>query len=76
MKFADDEAHVDSEIKQFANPFADAESLWMIAPFGVIRKYLKDPDLLAEAIRLKKQGKVSHQLLCREDLSVKLLLVY
>ena len=25
MKFADDEAHVDSEIKQFANPYAAAE---------------------------------------------------
>ena len=30
MKFADDEAHVDSEIKQFANPFAAAELQKMI----------------------------------------------
>ena len=64
------------EHKPLGFTIADAESLWMIAPFGVIRKYLKDPDLLAEAIRLKKQGKVSHQLLCREDLSVKRLLWY
>ena len=64
------------EHKPLGFTIADAQSLWMIAPFGVIRKYLKDPDLLAEAIRLKKQGKVSHQLLCREDLSVKRLLWY
>ncbi len=64
------------EHKPLGFTIADAESLWMIAPFGVILKYLKDPDLLAEAIRLKKQGKVSHQLLCREDLSVKRLLWY
>ena len=64
------------EHKPLGFTIANAESLWMIAPFGVIRKYLKDPDLLAEAIRLKKQGKVSHQLLCREDLSVKRLLWY
>ena len=64
------------EHKPLGFTIADAESLWMIAPFGVIRKYLKDPDLLAEAIRLKKQGKVSHQLLCREDLSVKRLVWY
>ena len=62
------------EHKPLGFTIANAESLWMIAPCGVIRKYLKDPDLLAEAIRLKKQGKVSHQLLCREDLSVKRLL--
>ena len=64
------------EHKPLGFTIADTESLWMIAPFGVIHKYLKDPDLLAEAIRLKREGKVSHQLLCREDLSVKRLLWY
>ena len=53
-----------------------AESLWMIAPYGVIRKYLKDPALLAEAARLKKAGKCAHQLFCKEDLTLKRLLWY
>lgn len=55
---------------------ADAESLWMIAPYGVIRKYLKDPALLAEAARLKKAGKCAHQLFCKEDLTLKRFLWY
>ena len=48
----------------------------MIAPYGVIRKYLKDPALLAEAARLKKAGKCAHQLFCKEDLTLKRLLWY
>ncbi len=55
---------------------ADAESLWMIAPFGVIRRYLKDKALLAEAERLRKAGRCAHQLFCREDFSAKRLLWY
>lgn len=55
---------------------ADAESLWMIAPFGVIRKYLKDKDLLAQAESLKSRGKCSHQLFCKEDFSLKRWLWY
>ena len=50
---------------------ADSESLWMIAPYGVIRKYLKDQTLLATAARLKKQGRCAHQLYCKEDRSLK-----
>ena len=46
---------------------ADTESLWMIAPYGVIRKYLNDETLLATAARLKKQGRSAHQLYCKED---------
>lgn len=49
---------------------ADTESLWMIAPYGVIRKYLKDEKLLATAARLKKQGRSAHQLYCKEDRSL------
>ncbi len=64
------------EYKQQGLTIADTESLWMIAPFGVIRKYLKDPALLAEAVRLKKQGKASHQLFCKEDFSLKRLIWY
>lgn len=64
------------EHKEQGLTIADAESLWMIAPFGVIRKYLKDPALLAEAVRLKKQGKASHQLFCREDFSIKRFVWY
>lgn len=30
----------------------------MIAPYGVIKKYLKDPDLLARADKLKKRANV------------------
>ena len=37
---------------------ADTESLWMIAPYGVIRKYLKDEKLLAAAARLKSRAAV------------------
>lgn len=55
---------------------AHTQSLWMIAPFGVIKKYLKDPQLLQEAIRLKKAGKASHQLFCKEDFSFKRLIWY
>lgn len=55
---------------------ADAESLWMIAPFGVIRRYLKDKALLAEAERLRRAGRCAHQLFCREDFSAKRLLWY
>ena len=50
---------------------ADSESLWMIAPYGVIRKYLGDKDLLAAAARLKKAGRCAHQLYCKEDRSLK-----
>ncbi len=64
------------EHKEQGLTIADTESLWMIAPFGVIRKYLKDPALLAEAMRLKKCGKASHQLFCKEDFSVKRLVWY
>ena len=53
--------------------FAAAPSV--ITTYQLAGEYGAD-DLLAEAIRLKKQGKVSHQLLCREDLSVKRLLWY
>ena len=55
---------------------ANTQSLWMIAPYGVIRKYLKDPELLAEAARLKKAGKCAHQLFCREDFTLKRFLWY
>ena len=55
---------------------AHTQSLWMIAPFGVIKKYLKDPQLLQESIRLKKAGKASHQLFCKEDFSFKRLIWY
>ena len=55
---------------------ARTQSLWMIAPFGVIKKYLKDPELLREAVRLKKAGKASHQLFCKEDFSLKRLVWY
>lgn len=55
---------------------ADAESLWMIAPFGVIRRYLKDKALLAEAERLRRAGKCAHQLFCREDFSLRRLFWY
>ena len=55
---------------------AHTQSLWMIAPFGVIKKYLKDQQLLREAIRLKKAGKASHQLFCKEDFSFKRLIWY
>ena len=55
---------------------ADRESLWMIAPYGVIKKYLKDEQLLARADTLKKEGRCAHQLFCREDFSVKRWLWY
>lgn len=64
------------EHKDLGYTVANTESLWMIAPFGVIRKYLKDPALLAEAKRLKKEGKAAHQLICREDYNPKRVLWY
>lgn len=46
---------------------ADAESLWLIAPYGVVRRYLAEPDLRAKAEALRRQGKCVHQLLCPQD---------
>lgn len=64
------------ENKDTGYTVADTEGLWMIAPYGVIKKYLKDPALLAAAARLKKEGKCAHQLYCREDGNLKRLLWY
>lgn len=50
---------------------ADTQSLWMIAPAGILRRYLKDKDLLAQAEALIRAGKASHQLFCKEDFSLK-----
>ena len=62
--------------KELGLPIADTKSLWMIAPYGVIKKYLKDPDLLARADKLKKEGKCAHQLFCKEDWNLKRWLWY
>jgi D-aspartate ligase len=64
------------EHKDTGFTIADSESLWMIAPWGVIRKYLRDPVLLNQAKCLKKQGKAAHQLFCREDCNLRRLLWY
>ena len=64
------------EHKELGLTIADTKSLWMIAPYGVIKKYLKDPDLLARADKLKKEGKCAHQLFCKEDFSLKRLVWY
>ena len=55
---------------------ADTRHLWMIAPAGIIKKYLKDQDLLAEVRRLMKEGKVTHQLFCKEDFTLKRAIWY
>ena len=59
------------EHKEQGLTIADAHHLWMIAPAGIIKKYLKDEALLAEAKELMRQGKVSHQLFCKEDAGLK-----
>lgn len=59
------------EHKEQGLTIADAHHLWMIAPVGILKKYLKDEALLAEAKELMRQGKVSHQLFCREDAGLK-----
>ena len=59
------------EHKEQGLTIADAHHLWMIAPAGIIKKYLKDEVLLAEAKELMRQGKVSHQLFCKEDAGLK-----
>ena len=64
------------EHKELGLTIADTKSLWMIAPYGVIKKYLKDPDLLARADKLKKEGKCAHQLFCKEDWNLKRWLWY
>lgn len=55
---------------------ADTKSLWMIAPFGVIRRYLGDKALLAEAEALRRAGRCAHQLFCKEDFSLRRLFWY
>lgn len=57
------------EHKDMPLTIADTQHLWMIAPAGIIKKYLKDPQLLAEAKALIKAGKSSHQLFCKEDVT-------
>lgn len=57
------------EHKDMPLTIADTQHLWMIAPAGIIKKYLKDPELLAEAKALIKAGKSSHQLFCKEDVT-------
>ncbi len=64
------------EHKEQPLTIADTQHLWMIAPAGIIKKYLKDKDLLAQAKQLMKQGKVTHQLFCREDFSLKRFIWY
>ena len=59
------------EHKEQGLTIADAHHLWMIAPAGIIKKYLKDEALLADAKELMRQGKVSHQLFCKEDAGLK-----
>lgn len=59
------------EHKEQGLTIADAHHLWMIAPAGIIKKYLKDEALLTEAKELMRQGKVSHQLFCKEDAGLK-----
>ena len=59
------------EHKEQGLTIADARHLWMIAPAGILKKYLKDEALLAEARELMRQGKVSHQLFCKEDAGLK-----
>ena len=49
---------------------AQADHLWMIAPAGILKKYLRDKALLAHAKELMKAGRVSHQLFCKEDFSL------
>lgn len=53
-----------------------AETLWLIAPYGVLRRYLDDPALRAKAARLRRKGRCSHQLLCRRDAGARRLLWY
>ena len=64
------------EHKEQGLTIADSESLWMIAPYGVLLLYLKDKSLLAQAARLKQQGRCAHQLFCKEDFSMKRWLWY
>ena len=59
------------EHKEQGLTIADAHHLWMIAPAGILKKYLKDEALLAQAMELMRQGKVSHQLFCKEDAGFK-----
>ena len=55
---------------------ADTQHLWMIAPAGILKKYLKDKELLAQARSLMRQGKVTHQLFCKEDFTLKRAIWY
>lgn len=64
------------EHKEQGLTIADTQHLWMIAPFGVITRYLKDPELLGQARALKKAGNCTHQLFCKEDFSWKRLIWY
>ena len=45
-------------------------------PAGIIKKYLKDRELLAEVRRLMKEGKATHQLFCKEDFTLKRAIWY
>ncbi|MBR6708569.1 MAG: ATP-grasp domain-containing protein, partial [Clostridia bacterium] len=45
-----------------------AEHLWHLVPFGVIRRYVKDPALREKAESLRRAGKSTSALWCPEDL--------
>ena len=64
------------EHKPLGLTIADAESLWMIAPAGILKRYLKDPQLLAQAQALIARGKAAHQLFCREDFTARRFVWY
>ena len=76
LKFFTKEGGIDSAELDEILTIAESESLWMIAPYGVLLLYLKDKALLAQAARLKQQGRCAHQLFCKEDFSMKRWLWY
>ena len=59
-----------------AQDYLNSKGIAYTVTYGVIKKYLKDPDLLARADKLKKEGKCAHQLFCKEDWNLKRWLWY
>ncbi|MGN0172987.1 MAG: ATP-grasp domain-containing protein [Acutalibacteraceae bacterium] len=55
--------------KELDYEIADNENLFSVVPMGVIKKYVKDPDMIKRAIDLDKKGKRCHPLIYKGDMS-------
>jgi len=64
------------EHKELSCTIAEKEFLWLLAPCGLLKKYVKDRDILRKAKKLKREGKSAKQLLWSKDINFRRFLWY